>query len=226
MAGGGGGFLMTPLLISLGLTPAQAVATGKYGGLAVSIGTLVGFRGHHFEDKKILYTLIGMATVIGLVAPHLITSLDPNLYKKLIGLFLILLSIIILTKKLGRVHSEVSEKSKLAGLALVFCGFSLMAVFSSGLGVLVNVALMGLVGLTSIESAIIKRSAQLLLNSLLVIGVTVAGLIAWRIVAVGAVGNLGGAYIGSSYALKKGPEFVGKIMAALGFLSGAWLLLV
>jgi uncharacterized membrane protein YfcA len=38
IAGGGGGFVMTPLAIFLGLTPAQAVSTGKFAGHECSGG--------------------------------------------------------------------------------------------------------------------------------------------------------------------------------------------
>ena len=36
IGGGGGGFIMTPLAIFLGLTPQQAIASGKIGGLGES----------------------------------------------------------------------------------------------------------------------------------------------------------------------------------------------
>jgi uncharacterized membrane protein YfcA len=40
--GGGGGLIATPLAILLGLTPQQAIATGKLNGLAISAATTHG----------------------------------------------------------------------------------------------------------------------------------------------------------------------------------------
>ena len=37
-AGGGGGLIITPLMVLLGLTPAEAVGTGKFGGFGISLG--------------------------------------------------------------------------------------------------------------------------------------------------------------------------------------------
>lgn len=36
IAGAGGGFVMTPFGIFLGLTPAQSVSTGKFSGLSIT----------------------------------------------------------------------------------------------------------------------------------------------------------------------------------------------
>ncbi|MBX4188923.1 hypothetical protein KW792_02375, partial [Candidatus Saccharibacteria bacterium] len=40
MAGGGGGFIITPFLIAIGLTPQQSIATGKVGALGLDTGSL------------------------------------------------------------------------------------------------------------------------------------------------------------------------------------------
>ena len=58
--GGGGGFIMTPYYIWIGLTPQQAVATGKLGGVGVAAGALTAFKGHGLVNKKHLAPLMAI----------------------------------------------------------------------------------------------------------------------------------------------------------------------
>ena len=52
IAGGGGGLIMTPLLIFLGLSPAQSVATGKISGLSLSLGSIRGMKGVKVGSRR------------------------------------------------------------------------------------------------------------------------------------------------------------------------------
>jgi uncharacterized membrane protein YfcA len=54
MAGGGGGFIILPLLIALGLSPQQAVATMKLGAFGIGTGSVAAFRKKSFENRRLL----------------------------------------------------------------------------------------------------------------------------------------------------------------------------
>src|SRR5262245_36584228 len=84
LSGGGGGFLMTPLLVFLGLSPAQAVSTGKIGALAIAVSSIGGMRTVKNKSKQLLFVVMALALVIGLLAPFVIVKLDSELYRRIL----------------------------------------------------------------------------------------------------------------------------------------------
>lgn len=101
----------------------------------------------------------------------------------------------------------------------------LQGAFSGGLGVLVNIVLMGMLGLTATEANFTKRCSQLVMNTTIIFGVIGSGLIIWKVAAVGVVTSLLGGYIGGHLAVKKGDKFVVDVMLVLMLLSAAFLII-
>jgi uncharacterized membrane protein YfcA len=225
IAGGGSGFVTTPLLIFLGLSPAQAIATGKCGGLSTTVGSLVGMKDVKIRDKATLVEILIIAGIVGLVSPLVIVNIDGELYQIVIGIFLVVFSPIIYYKKVGHISKDTSPQSKAIGtFGLVFALF-MQGIFSSGLGVLVNFVLMKFFGFNALDTNIIKRTSQLLLNVLIVGGLLLSGLIVWRVAMVAVLVNFFGSYIGGKIAVNNGAAFVSLILSVLAFMSGVGLLL-
>ncbi len=225
IAGGGGGFITTPLLIFLGLTPAQSVAVGKLAGFSISVTSLIGLRKVKIGSKKELIIIMAIALIIGLLAPFVIKTLDDEVYKRLLGILLLVMIPILLYKKVGIKTTYPSRLKKIFGYFLISISMSLLAVFSGGLGVLVNIVMMGFLGMTALVASVTKRYSQLILNGSVAIGLLSSGLIYWP-VAIGAMLTVGlGGYIGARLAFKKGDSFVMGVFIVLMFISAAWLLI-
>lgn len=225
MSGGGGGFIMTPLLIFLGLSPAQAVATGKVGGLAVTLGSLQGLKSHKVKNKKLVYIVCALALVVGLLAPLAITNLESDLYRKLLGVILLLMIPVLSLHKPGKPQQELSKVRQGIGFVALILALGLQAVFSGGLGTLVIITLITLLGLSPLDANVTKRTSQVLLNSAIVLGVLASGLIVWKVAVIGTVTCLLGGYIGSKVAVKRGDEFVKRILIIFVFIAALELLL-
>lgn len=225
IAGGGGGFVMTPLQIFLGLTPAQAVSTGKIGGLMITIGSLGGMRSvsKKLSWRKIVPIMI-LAFVVGLAVPFVIRSLDSEVYRVTLGVILLLMVPVMLLKKIGIKPHVPSMGQKIAGGFLLTSALALQGAFSGGLGTLVNVVLMGMLGMTATEANVTKRWSQLILNTTVVVGVLFSGLIVWQVAAVGAITTFIGGYIGGKIAVKRGNQFVMNIMIILMIISALILI--
>lgn len=228
IAGGGGGFVMTPLLIFLGLTPAQAVSTGKIGGVTITIGSLGGMRSIHgrLSKRRIIPVMI-LALIIGLLVPFVIKSLESDIYRITLGIILLLMVPVLHIKKVGITPHQPKRWQKFAGAGLLTLALGLQGAFSGGLGTLVNVVLMGMLGMTATEANVTKRWSQLILNITIIFGVVFSGLIVWQIAAVAIPTTLIGGYIGGKLAVKKGNAFVMNtmivlmIVSALGLIFGA-----
>lgn len=224
IAGGGGGFIMTPMLILLGLTPAQSISTGKLAGLSMAVGSLTGMKAKGKFNKSIALFMIILSVVAGIISAKLIVNIDDDIYMKMIGVLLIIIAPLLYIKKIGHSSSKVSSMRKALGWFAVFAFLMLQGVFSSGLGVLINVAMMAGLGMSVIESNITRRITQLVMNSVIVVGVFNSGLIVWSVAFVCIAVNLIGSAIGGHIAVKKGDAFVSHALVIVTIISGIALL--
>ncbi|MFA6273611.1 MAG: sulfite exporter TauE/SafE family protein [Candidatus Paceibacterota bacterium] len=225
ITGAGSGFIITPLMIALGMTPAQAVSTGKIGGILIPIGSLGGLRKskEKVARNKIIAIMI-LALVIGLIAPFVIKTLDNSVYRIILGIILLLMIPVMILKKVG-VHSyQPNNKQKTIGTILLSFALLLQGIFSGGLGSLVNIVLMSMLGMNATEANITKRWSQLILNITVIFGVISSGLILWYVAIVMIPASLGGAYIGGHIAVKKGNKFVMNVLIGLMAISALYLI--
>lgn len=225
IAGGGGGFINTPLLIFFGLSPAQAVATGKLPGLSVSIASLGSMRNTRIKSRKELVAIIALALVIGLIAPILITNLDSELYRRLLAVILLIMIPVLIIKRVGHTEKHVTSVKKILGYVLLVPALCLQAVFSAGMGNLVNAVLMSYLGMSALEASITKRYSQVVLNVVIVLGVLFSSLIVWPLALIGILSSAIGGYIGGRMAVKQGDIFVMRIFIVLMFISAIGLLI-
>ncbi len=225
IAGGGGGFVMTPLLIFCGLSPAQAVSTGKFSGLAVTLGALSGMRSIHGSlSKRRVTPVMVLAFVVGLLAPFVIRSLDSEVYRVTLGIILLFMIPVLWVKKVGQRAYTPKGWQKYVGTGLLTVALFLQGIFSGGLGTLVTVVLMSLLGMTATEANVTKRWSQLILNVTIIIGVLFSGLIVWYILLVLVPATLVGGFVGGKIAVKKGNKFVLDTMIILMLISAIFLI--
>lgn len=225
ISGGGGGFIMTPLLIFMGLTPGQSIATGKLAGLAMAVGSLTGMKARGKFNKKLILGLIIMSVAVGIISAKVIVTIDDDIYMRVIGVMLIFIAPLMYFKKFGHNAQDTSHVRKALGFAGIFLFLLLQGIFSSGLGILVNMALISGLGMSVIESNITRRITQLVMNFVIIFGVLQSGLIVWSVALVCIAVNLVGSAIGGRIAIKKGDVFVSHALAALTLISGVALLL-
>lgn len=226
IAGAGGGFIMTPLNIFLGLSPAQSVATGKISGLTVTLGSLSGLqRAHGKASMKRIIPVMVLAFLVGLAAPFAIKSLDPSSYRIIMGVLLIITVPLLLKKGIGLKPKKVSRTNKFIGGGLLAFALFLQGIFSGGLGALVNIVLMGILGMTALEANITKRWSQLILNTMIVIGVIGSGLIVWKVALLGVITTFTGGFVGGRIAVKKGDAFILDALAAISIVSAVFLII-
>jgi uncharacterized membrane protein YfcA len=225
IAGGGAGFVTTPLQILLGLTPAQAVSTGKLTGLGIVVDSLRGMheRKGRVSKRRVLQVMV-LVLGIGLLAPFVIRSLDAQFYRILLGVVILLMVPVVIIKKVGQFAHQPSRNKRFLGAGLLAVALLLQGIFGGGLGTLVNVVLMGLLGMTATDANITKRWSQLILNVTIVIGVVLSHLIVWQLVLVGMPVTLIGGYLGGKLAVRNGNQFVINVMVTLMVISGLALI--
>jgi uncharacterized membrane protein YfcA len=223
--GGGGGFIMLPIYIGLGLSPQQAVATNKFAAFGIGIGSVAAFKKKSFENKKLLAFLLTISFLISLVVPHIFLSLSSRSFQSIIGLILIICTPLMISKKVGIEQKSTSWPKKLIGGTLICCVTLVQGVFSGGTGSLNNILLITFFGLTALQANATRRVSTLALNTFIIATLALTtNFIVFSLAVAGLVGSLAGGYLGSNIALKRGERFAKYGLAVFMVVSGIVLI--
>ncbi len=226
ISGGGAGFIIMPYYIFIGLSPAQALATAKMGGIGTSIGAITAFKGEGLVRKKLILPFMVIAVICAVIAAWFVPKIDPVVFQKVIGCILIVL---IPTLFINKAALQPGERSRhfivLGYTSYVFFAF-MSALVGTGMGSLLVLVLMFLFGLTALEANATKRVAQSVQSLILFILLLIQGLVVLAHGIAGIAGAIIGSHIGTKIAIKKGNKFVKMILAITMLVSGIILILV
>ncbi len=221
IGGGGGGMIMIPTMIAVGLPPQVAVATGKMNGLGAALGGLSVFAKSGQLRKDILKVMIPIALVVGLATPFIFTRIDSDIFQLILGIVLILMVPTLFLKK--KLKAEKSKKSKAAGYTAYTGVLTLQSLFGSGVGSLALFVLTLLFGTTKLQANATKRAITAVLTPVTFIALFIGGFVWLSYGLVGMVSMFIGTHIGAKIALKKGDQFVTVIMAVTTAVAGVLL---
>ncbi|HET8671221.1 MAG TPA: sulfite exporter TauE/SafE family protein, partial [Candidatus Saccharimonadales bacterium] len=197
MGGGGGGFIMIPYYLFIGLPPANALATGKLGGIGVAVGAVTAFRGRGLVRKRLLWPLVTITFICSLISAWLIPKINAMLFENIIGIALIAL---VPTLFIGRAELQPGPRTRpwiIAGFILYTIFSFLQTLIGTGIGSLLGIILMFLFGLSALESTATKRVAQSVQAFMLFILLALQGLVWWAYGIAALAGAGVGSYIGS-----------------------------
>jgi uncharacterized protein len=224
MAGGGGGFIITPFLIAIGLTPQQSIATGKLGALGLDSGAIAAFRRRAVKHKKIALFLIVSAVAVGAASSIAIRHIGNQHLQLTMGT----LNLAMIPLLFIRHHKLKSRRRNLVfqavGLVSIIVIMLAQGIFSSGIGSLINVFLIAFFGISALEASVIKRKASLFSDVIIFAGLLGSGLINYKYGLIGAAAGLSGGYLGSKFALHEGERFARYALIVFMLISGIWLI--
>lgn len=224
MAGGGGGFVMMPYLLFIGLPPANAIATMKLGGTGTNFGSVAAFKGKGLVHKKLVIPFMAITLVCALISAWLIPRLDAAFLQKLIGILLLLVVPTLFIKKAAFQPGARSSRMVAVGFVAYTVFAFIQTLVGTGMGTLVVLTLMFLFGLSALEANATKRVAGTLQALVLIVLLGIQGLVVWTHGVAALLGSLIGSSIGARIAIKKGNQFVKVMMAIVMVVSGVALL--
>jgi hypothetical protein len=225
IAGGGGGMLVAPLFILLGWPAQVAIATAKVGGVGVTIGSLLKFRGTGYIQKKYVLPLAALAMIAGVIGSYLLLYISEEVATKLVGLMMLAaLPFFFLKKDIGLVRASTTPLKVGVGYTLFFIVLVLQAAFSGGIGMLLPLIMASLFGLTMLESAATRRVAGLIGAATGISIFALNDVIAYDHGIALFFGTVIGGWIGTHIAIKKGNGFVKGALSVVLVLMSAQLL--
>lgn len=224
MSGGGGGFIITPFYIAIGLTPQQSIATGKLGALGLDAGAIAAFKGKIKQYKNFTLFLMLIAVIVGFASSYFVRHIkNQNLQLVMGAMNLVMVPFLFIRHhklKSRRSHYVLRSLSVLVIVAILL----LQGTFSSGIGSLVNVFLILLFGFKALEASLIKRQISVVLDVVVLAGLLGSRLINYEYGLIGMAGGVLGGFIGSRFALHEGERFARYALVVFMVVSGIWLL--
>lgn len=225
MSGGGGGFIMTPYFLLVGLSPQQNIAVGSVIGLGLSGGSLFAARGKQLVQRRVMLPLLLLAAAATIMATVVLPQVHANISHTLIGWFVLLMIPTLFVSKKGFAPGERSKKVLTFGYVLYALLWFANGLFSAGFAALLFVPMLFCMGLTAVEANIAKRFGALAQAVILFVILAPQGLILWNLALVSLAGAWLGGHLGTHIAIKNGERFARFALAAVMVISGTLLLL-
>ena len=217
---GGGGLISLPVLMSTGMPPQMALGTNK---LQSSFGTLIAAWNYTSKGEvEIKKTLVGILfTLVGALAgAWTIQRLDPWFLSYIIPLMLVAVFLYTLfSRNLGLVTTRARLSLNLFfmifGLALGFYdGF-----FGPGTGNFWMTAFMVVMGFNMTRAAGFTRIMNLVSNLVALAMFVVGQNVVYSVGITMALGQIIGARLGSSLAIKRGGGFIRPVFLVVVFFT-------
>ncbi len=214
-------------MVILGLSPASAIATAKFGGFGISAGASSRFFKEKITDKRtvLIFSAIGgIGALVGsLTLAHF--SNNTEIIQKLMGLVILVIGIPMLyIRNLGVTTRQPPSWLKTLGLVLLLFSVVLQAALGSGIGSLQMVVLISCFGMTALVASATRRAMQLTVATISLATYMVVGLVDYRFGLIMLVTSFIGGFIGAHIAVKKGNKFIVNLFAAVSVLLALQLL--
>ena len=223
---GGGSALTLPMLIFMGLPANMANGTNR---IAILLGALVS--SSKFKKEKILNIKeslwLAIPTVLGAIPGAILAiNLTDNLMKKIIGVVLIVMLVIVVFKPDIWVKSRVGlakSKSGWINILVFFCIGAYGGFIQVGIGFFLLAGLVMVNGMNLLNANAVKVLLVLLYTPL-ALGIFILNKqVDYSLGLTLALGNMTGAWIGAKTAIKKGPGFIRYVLILALVLSAVKL---
>ena len=222
---GGSAFLTVPIMIWLGIAPQSAIASARI----ASVGTMVaGLRQFH-RQGKVDYKLAAPAAILGLLgslggAARLL-RVDASILHKAIGALTLMMVILSVVKRPLPSGASISKWRAAFGYGL-FTIIGMVGGFFGGQAKLATYVFILVFNKSVSESVGTRKISGLVisLGSLAVYGFS--DIIDWRSALSLVAGTIIGSSAGARYALKKGDEWMEKLLNVIVIALALRLLLL
>jgi len=205
---GGNSLINVPLMIMVGMSPRQAVATKIFAVIFMTVSASARFARTWRPHAGLLLPLGILTVITGAIGAQIAVKLPETVVKLVIGVSMAALVLFIALNKRRAGPVALTPGRRMAG----FIGTTLLGVyggfFSGGYTTLMTVLCTVCFGLTMMESVAITKPINLLSNTAASVVFFASGLIDLRVGIPLAVANLVGGWLGAHVALKGGDRFV------------------
>ena len=214
--GGGGGLISLPAYLLAGLPPALAAGSNK---TSASVGTLIA-TGRFLKSGRLLVKPALCAAAGALpgawLGAELLKRTDPAVVRVFLIVAIPLMALVLVFKKDAPARMRPITAARLAGcFALgLGCGFY-DGFFGPGTGTLLIMGLTWLIGMDMVTASGSAKLINLARNVAALVSLLSGGQVLFALALPAAAFSLAGGYLGSWLAIRRGAQFIRKIMLAV-----------
>jgi uncharacterized membrane protein YfcA len=205
---GGGGLLVVPLLLWLGLPPHNAIAIHRFATLFGGLSSLWVF----LRSGKIIWQLVLPLIVARMIGNYIGTGwfldLSADQLNSFIAFILMLLLPFLWLKKTGIEPRKLPKWMIISGVVIYFIISVLGGISSVGTATLALYALVLFTGMTFLEATATQKIPASLSRVMVLVILIQHDLVTWLYALPLAAGYLFGAYWGAHHAIKKGNHWL------------------
>ena len=225
IAGGGGGFIMSPYWLLAGLSPAQGATAGSFTAIGMGVSSTAAFRtsGHLPQDTKLVVFLSIISIVASFVGALTLPKIDLSLFTNTLAWITIAALPLLFIKRRNTHRFREHRNAGIILLALLF--FVSSIIMSSVFSILIVLVMMSFLDLSVLKMTALRRLVTLSQSIVLFSFLTLQGFFVWQHALAGLIGGSIGSYLGTKFAISKGEKFA-RWALAIGAFVGAVALLV
>ena len=213
---GGGGLLVVPTMLILGMNPLVTLGTNK---LQSCFGTATSsynyFKNGLLKENNI--KLLAIISFVGsLIGTFLVSQLSNELLNNLIPILLIGAAIFLIINKGNKFN--ISKSVVLAFLPLVFLIGFYDGFFGPGTGTFFVMTFLIIKNRSIMQATAATKVLNLSSNFASFLVFQYKGFVIWELALIMAIAQITGAYIGSKLAIKNGEKFVRPVIVFISIV--------
>lgn len=213
---GGGGLLVVPTMLILGMNPLVTLGTNK---LQSCFGTATSsynyFKNGLLKENNI--KLLAIISFVGsLIGTFLVSQLSNELLNNLIPILLIGAAIFLIINKGNKFN--ISKSVVLAFLPLVFLIGFYDGFFGPGTGTFFVMTFLIIKNRSIMQATAATKVLNLSSNFASFLVFQYKGFVIWELALIMAIAQVTGAYIGSKLAIKNGEQFVRPVIVFISIV--------
>lgn len=223
---GGGGLIIIPGLIFVGLSAPVAVASSRLGILGLSLTGAYRFRKAGLVRGRASLGLMAVVSAGATLGALILLRVDAATLQRVIGLLTIAVApVIVLGRRLGLERPEPpSITRRRVGYAVVFLIGIYAGLFGAAWATFFTYAMVAAFGTTFLQGAATRTFIGLAVGAITVTIFSIGGAMEPAPALVLFVAQAIGSYAGASFSLRRGESYARSLIALVAVLSGLKLL--
>ena len=214
---GGGGLLTTPAMLLVGISPLNTLATNKFQSCFGTFTSTYNYykNGLLTEPRRFLYFFLSFGG--SMVGTFLVSRISNEVLESIIPILLISAAVFFILNRGPSTSNKSSSLIFIFNLIVILIGFY-DGFFGPGTGSFFVLAFVIIKGISIMEATAITKLLNFASNFAAFIIFALKGYVIWELGLIMAVAQIGGANLGSRFAITNGEKVVRPVLVIVSIL--------
>ena len=214
---GGGGLLTTPAMLLVGISPLNTLATNKFQSCFGTFTSTYNYykNGLLTEPRRFLYFFLSFGG--SMVGTFLVSRISNEVLESIIPILLISAAVFFILNRGPSTSNKSSSLIFIFNMIVILIGFY-DGFFGPGTGSFFVLAFVIIKGISIMEATAITKLLNFASNFAAFIIFALKGYVIWELGLIMAVAQIGGANLGSRFAITNGEKVVRPVLVIVSIL--------